>query len=303
MTLTDIISKVTRYAKNIIVNDNSPTSAVNITQTGTGKALSITGNLGTGASIATASGTGASITTNSGTGASITTASGNGASITTNTGIGATIKTTSGAGADITTISGTGASITTTTGTPLKVYKNDPTPGFDGSVEFFNGVADFAFDGGGDGRFVFANNSTTFSKYTVFSGAFVGIGEATPQSVLHVGGPTTIGRRDTVQNGGEIRLNRSIDNTPYWYIDALGSGSTPLFRIYDGTTGTIRLIIDGSNGNLGIGTVIPQARLHVVGSVRIQGIPFYANNAAALAGGLTSEDVYKTGTGELRIVV
>jgi len=39
MTLIDIISKVTRYAKKIIVNDNSSTEAVRITQLGSGPAL------------------------------------------------------------------------------------------------------------------------------------------------------------------------------------------------------------------------------------------------------------------------
>jgi len=39
MTLIDIISKVTRYAKKIIVTDNSSTPAVQITQTGSGPAL------------------------------------------------------------------------------------------------------------------------------------------------------------------------------------------------------------------------------------------------------------------------
>jgi len=32
-------------------------------------------------------------------------------------------------------------------------------------------------------------------------------------------------------------------------------------------------------------------------------LPVYANNAAALAGGLAVSDVYRTSTGELRIVV
>jgi hypothetical protein len=39
MTLTDVIAKVTRYAKRIIVNDNSSSDAVRITQTGTGNAI------------------------------------------------------------------------------------------------------------------------------------------------------------------------------------------------------------------------------------------------------------------------
>jgi hypothetical protein len=57
MTLTDIISKITQYAKKLIVTDNSSTTAASITQAGTGDALSITGTTGTGASITTTTGT------------------------------------------------------------------------------------------------------------------------------------------------------------------------------------------------------------------------------------------------------
>jgi hypothetical protein len=39
MTLTDVIAKVTRYAKRVIVTDNSSSDAVRITQTGSGNAL------------------------------------------------------------------------------------------------------------------------------------------------------------------------------------------------------------------------------------------------------------------------
>ena len=38
-------------------------------------------------------------------------------------------------------------------------------------------------------------------------------------------------------------------------------------------------------------------------TLRLTALPVYANNAAALAGGLIDGDVYKTSTGELRIVV
>jgi hypothetical protein len=38
-------------------------------------------------------------------------------------------------------------------------------------------------------------------------------------------------------------------------------------------------------------------------TLRLTALPVYANNAAALAGGLIEGDVYKTSTGELRIVV
>ena len=38
-------------------------------------------------------------------------------------------------------------------------------------------------------------------------------------------------------------------------------------------------------------------------TLRLTALPVYANNAAAVAGGLIEGDVYKTSTGELRIVV
>ena len=38
-------------------------------------------------------------------------------------------------------------------------------------------------------------------------------------------------------------------------------------------------------------------------TLRLTALPIYADNAAALAGGLIAGDVYKTATGELRIVV
>lgn len=234
MTLTDIISKVTRYAKKIIVTDNSSTIAASIDQSGTGDGLSIT----------------------------------------------------------------------TTTGTTLKLQQNSTNPQQGGALEFFKGViGDMVFDGASDGIFVFANTSALSTKATIFTGANFGINESAPQTSLHVAGAATFGRQDLIQDGGEIILSRASDNLPAWHIDALGVGNTPLLRIFDGETLTMRVIIDGSNGNVGINTLSPAAKLHVNGTVRLQGLPTYANNAAALGGGLVVNDVYKTATGELRIVV
>ena len=42
----------------------------------------------------------------------------------------------------------------------------------------------------------------------------------------------------------------------------------------------------------------------IVGTaLNLTNLPIYANNAAAITGGLAVNDVYKTATGELRIVV
>lgn len=72
---------------------------------------------------------------------------------------------------------------------------------------------------------------------------------------------------------------------------AMGNNSSERMRI-------------SSTGNVGIGTgtSTPNRRLHVNGTLRLQGLPTYSNNTTATQGGLVADDVYKTATGELRIV-
>lgn len=60
------------------------------------------------------------------------------------------------------------------------------------------------------------------------------------------------------------------------------------------------------SGNVGIGTTTPAKKLHVNGTVRLQGLPVYANNAAAITGGLAAGDLFianVSGEGQLRIVI
>lgn len=58
-------------------------------------------------------------------------------------------------------------------------------------------------------------------------------------------GLIVVQRVSSVEEGGEIRLNRSSDNTTGWTIDAFGSTSTPSLRFFD-STNTVRFSIDGS---------------------------------------------------------
>lgn len=88
-------------------------------------------------------------------------------------------------------------------------------------------------------------------------------------------------------SGGEITYDGATDG-----VFAFSNISTAV------TKGTCFL-----GANFGIGTSTPAKTLHVNGTVRLQGLPTYANNAAAITGGLVADDVYKTATGELRIVV
>ena len=60
----------------------------------------------------------------------------------------------------------------------------------------------------------------------------------------------------------------------------------------DITLNTDKFTVDATNGNTTIG-----------GTVTLAGIPEYADNAAALSGGLTAGDLYQTAAGALNITV
>jgi len=77
----------------------------------------------------------------------------------------------------------------------------------------------------------------------------------------------------------------SITNTPTYFVwqnAATGINPTEKMRL-------------SSVGNLGIGTTAPTSKLHVVG------LPTFADNAAALAGGLTAGAFYRTATCALMV--
>jgi hypothetical protein len=78
--------------------------------------------------------------------------------------------------------------------------------------------------------------------------------------------------------------------------------SDGLFVFNNKSTAVTKATVFGG-ANFGIETSTPAKTLHVNGTVRLQGLPTYANNAAAISGGLVADDIYKTSTGELRIVV
>jgi hypothetical protein len=61
------------------------------------------------------------------------------------------------------------------------------------------------------------------------------------------------------------------------------------------TGGTLATITVNVGGSISINSA--------TGQIALNGLPVYADNAAALSGGLVIDNVYKTVTGELRIVV
>jgi hypothetical protein len=106
---------------------------------------------------------------------------------------------------------------------------------------------------------------------------------------------------NTANNESSIGFSDVLDTNPdKWVIGKnIQNNGTDRFSFYKNG----ELIVIDVNGNFGINTTSPARKLHVVGTVRLQGLPVYANNAAAITGGLVADDVYKTATGELRIVV
>ena len=104
--------------------------------------------------------------------------------------------------------------------------------------------------------------------------------------IISSNGEVKINRQTTTGEGGQLALAKSSDNTTGWFIDIIGT-TTPRFRAVDVTSG--------------VG--IERFSIKPSGAMALPTLPTYANNAAALAGGLVVHDVYKTSTGELRIVV
>jgi len=121
----------------------------------------------------------------------------------------------------------------------------------------------------------------------------IGIGSDNPLEKLEVVGNTQItdGRLkifNTGSEGGEIQLS---DNTGAvkWFIDDHPLG----LRFRDATVAGSRLFIDSTNGNIGIGTTAPGAKLSVVGLVAY-------DDAATADAALSPGDFYQTsgaGTG------
>jgi hypothetical protein len=92
-------------------------------------------------------------------------------------------------------------------------------------------------------------------------------------------------------------------------LDVTSSKGTESSRIAT-SPGLIELTVEDSYNSYeidfdteGLNILVPAINIAILNSIlNIKGVPEYADNAAALAGGLTRDNIYKTATGELRIV-
>jgi hypothetical protein len=145
-------------------------------------------------------------------------------------------------------------------------------------------------------------NSAIFES----TGGAIGIGTTSPVVKFQVGNGTGLQQSYISGGGYDLVLGAAggnflgfatqtistIFNTSSTPLGIATNGSQPLIF---GTGSTERMRIN-SNGNVGINTTSPTSKLHVVG------LPTYADNATALAGGLTVGAFYHT-AGVLKVVI
>lgn len=120
-----------------------------------------------------------------------------------------------------------------------------------------------------------------------FSGN-VGIGTTNPSRALQVNTANAVLRLESTQANGIAQTEYATD-ARRWYTGSFGSTAGVLagkYYIKDDTTGQTRFVVD-TNGNIGIGTNNPEAKIHVANTtgegLRVQGPESGAANGAYVA--------------------
>lgn len=147
----------------------------------------------------------------------------------------------------------------------------------------FSMISTGSANGSGPGKLLFSSNSgfgTTTANIMAFDHATanVGIGTNNPAARLDVssgGGSTAPQARIFQSNGadfGRLRFASAASGTSYWDIGALttGTAGSEFFNFWNQAAGINVMSLRGS-GDVGIG-ITPQARLHVSGDTRVDGI-------------------------------
>ena len=133
-------------------------------------------------------------------------------------------------------------------------------------------------------------------RFVIKDDGRVGIGTTSPDSKLEVEDATSATIRSKTTGANSIPILELLNDAQDWLL-RINGGDGDKFQIRDVTSNAQRLTIDTS-GNVGIGTTSPTSKLQVVG------LPNYANNAAAIVGGLTAGAFYyETGTDPARVCV
>jgi hypothetical protein len=149
------------------------------------------------------------------------------------------------------------------------------------------GTADGSITGTGALTFAAGGANQDVNLTPSGSGVIV-LGNPLSYGIVDLEGVAGSVRRLGIRSGASLRWDLAVNAT------AEGGGNVgsdfDLSRYNDvGAWNGYALFIQRSNGFVGIGTNVPTSKLQVVG------LPVYANNAAAVAGGLTAGAFYRTG--------
>jgi hypothetical protein len=112
--------------------------------------------------------------------------------------------------------------------------------------------------------------------------------------------PTTPNQILKTNSSGNIQwgtVNSVLQSAP------VDLGSQPLTTTGEVSTGALTSTSLTSTGAASVASLASTGAVTIAGLPKLTGLSIYANNAAAVTGGLTVNSVYKTATGELRIVV